>query len=86
MPRISFFFGLSIYMYFGDHNPPHFHVTYNEYAAMIDIKTGEIISGKLPVRALSMIQEWTEANCKQLMLNWEKAQRNEELEIISPLE
>ncbi|MGI8549822.1 MAG: DUF4160 domain-containing protein, partial [Dehalococcoidia bacterium] len=31
MPRISTFYGLVISMYFNDHAPPHFHVTYGEY-------------------------------------------------------
>lgn len=33
MPRISSFFGIVIYMYFKDHNPPHFHAIYGEYNA-----------------------------------------------------
>lgn len=30
-------------MYLPDHNPPHFHVRYNEYHATIDIMTGTVI-------------------------------------------
>jgi hypothetical protein len=30
MPEISRFFGIIIRMYFGDHNPPHFHAIYQE--------------------------------------------------------
>jgi Domain of unknown function (DUF4160) len=28
MPRLSEFYGIAIYMYFADHNPPHFHAIY----------------------------------------------------------
>jgi hypothetical protein len=35
MPLVSRFFGISIYMYFDDHNPPHFHAIYNEYEALM---------------------------------------------------
>jgi len=28
MPEVSRFFGISIRMYFDDHNPPHFHAIY----------------------------------------------------------
>jgi hypothetical protein len=28
MPEISRYFGISIRMYFDDHNPPHFHAIY----------------------------------------------------------
>jgi len=33
MPEISRFLGIVIYMYFNDHNPPHFHAVYNNYKA-----------------------------------------------------
>lgn len=33
MPELSRFLGIAILMYFNDHNPPHFHVKYNEYRA-----------------------------------------------------
>ncbi|MFH0939611.1 MAG: DUF4160 domain-containing protein [Planctomycetota bacterium] len=36
MPEISRFLGIIISMYFDEHNPPHFHVQYNEYRASID--------------------------------------------------
>jgi len=29
MPELSRFKGMSIAIYFKDHNPPHFHVLYN---------------------------------------------------------
>lgn len=51
MPEISRFYGIIITMYMPDHNPPHFHVRYNEYHATIDIHTGNII-GNMPRRAL----------------------------------
>ena len=38
MPLISEFFGISIYMYYEDHNPPHFHAIYNENKALIVIE------------------------------------------------
>lgn len=40
MPTISMFYGIIIRMYFapGEHNPPHFHVYYNEYKASVDIR------------------------------------------------
>ncbi len=36
MPEICRFFGIVIRMYFGDHSPPHFHLEYREYRAVID--------------------------------------------------
>jgi len=30
MPEISRFYGIIIYIYFREHNPPHFHAVYGE--------------------------------------------------------
>jgi len=46
-------------MYFNDHNPPHFHVQYNDYRAILDIEEKLIIlDGKLPPRVHGLIVEW----------------------------
>lgn len=37
MPRISAFYGILIYMYYKEHNPPHFHAHYGEHKAEIGI-------------------------------------------------
>ncbi|HMW38816.1 MAG: DUF4160 domain-containing protein [Saprospiraceae bacterium] len=37
MPEISRFYGLVIFMFFNEHNPPHFHVTYGDYKVVVDI-------------------------------------------------
>ncbi len=35
MPEISSFFGIMIKMYFNEHYPPHFHLEYQNYTAII---------------------------------------------------
>ena len=40
MPEISSFYGLIILMNFMDHSPPHFHVWYGEFKAIVTIKDG----------------------------------------------
>lgn len=42
MPRVSEFFGITIYMYYNDHMPPHFHAEYGEYEAIYEIDTLDI--------------------------------------------
>jgi len=32
-------------MYFNEHNPPHFHVRYNDYRAVMDIRTLNVLDG-----------------------------------------
>lgn len=37
MPEISNFYGITIYMYVSEHNPPYFHVAYQGFKAIITI-------------------------------------------------
>jgi hypothetical protein len=50
MPVISAFFGIIIRIYHSDHNPPHFHAQYGEHEVIIEIKSGRVLNGKIPVR------------------------------------
>jgi hypothetical protein len=86
MPAISRFFGLTIYMYYNDHAPPHFHVEYNEWEAVYAIETLDTLRGELPRRAHSMIVEWALMKRGQLRANWANAERQLPLEQIEPLE
>jgi hypothetical protein len=62
MPEISRFLGIVIYMYFNEHNPPHFHAEYNEFKVAILIETLGIMEGKMPSKALSLVIECNK-NC-----------------------
>ena len=73
MPEISRFLGIIITMYFNEHNPPHFHVRYNEYRASVEIKTLNIISGALPARVRGLVNEWAEIHRNELLEIWENA-------------
>ena len=53
MPEISWFLGIVIYMYFNEHNPPHFHAEYNDFKASISINNLGLIEGKLPAKVMS---------------------------------
>lgn len=56
MPEISRFLGIIIAMYYREHNPPHFHVRYNEYKATISISDLAVLDGKLPHKLLPLSQ------------------------------
>ena len=84
MPEISRFYGLIILMNFMDHNPPHFHVWYGDFKAMITISDG-IVKGEMPQRALKMIFDWLEIHREELLLDWSLAQKGDELFKIEPL-
>ena len=85
MPELSRFLGIIIAMYFNDHNPPHFHVIYNEYDAEIEIKTLAVLGGKLPPRVLGLAMEWAELHKDELMDNWNLLQAGKEYIKIEPL-
>ena len=71
MPEISRFFGLIIYMFYNDHNPPHFKAKYNEFEANILIENGSILSGDLPLSKFKLIQAWTEIHREELLEMWD---------------
>jgi len=86
MPELCRFLGIIIAMFYGDHNPPHFHVRYNQYKAIISIKDLGILSGKLPPKVLGLVMEWASIHQQELMKNWELARELLELQPIEPLE
>lgn len=59
-----------IKMFFDDHNPPHFHVEFQEYRAIINIKTADIVEGYLPPKQLKLIQLWTSIHEQELLENF----------------
>ncbi len=76
MPTISTFYGISIRMFFNDHAPPHFHARYGEFEATIEINTLEIIQGRLPRRALSLVEEWAMIHRAELLEDWRLCREN----------
>ena len=86
MPEICRFLGIIVAMFYKEHNPPHFHVRYNEYKAAISIKDLALLSGKLPPKVLGLVIEWASLHQKALMEDWELAEKLAELKKIPPLE
>jgi hypothetical protein len=70
MPEISRFLGIVITMYFSEHNPPHFHVRYNEYRATFDISTLNVSSGSVPAKVRGLVEEWAELHQEELFEMW----------------
>ena len=86
MPTISMFYGIVVQMFWGEHPPPHFHVLYAEYEAIIEIKTLEVIKGKLPKRALTLVLEWASEHRTELLEDWELCEKNQAPKKITPLQ
>ena len=70
MPVICRFLGIAIAILYRDHDPPHFHVRYNEYRALIAISTLNVIDGQLPARVRSLVTEWAELHQEELLDIW----------------
>jgi hypothetical protein len=85
MPEISRFLGISIYIYYKDHAPPHFHALYGDYEITVEIASG-VVQGKFPKRALSAVLEWYSNHQAELELNWQAAREGNALAKIAPLE
>ena len=74
-------------MFHDDHPPPHFHAKYGEYHAKIHLETGEIIVGKLPRRAMSLVGEWRVLHRAELASCWKQViEYQQEPNKIEPLE
>jgi len=86
MPRISYFYGITIRIYYDEHPPPHFHALYGDEVGQIEIETGKLIGGSLPRRALGLVRRWRKLHMKELMEDWTLAQAHERLKMIEPLE
>jgi hypothetical protein len=53
--------GIKLTMNFREHNPPHFHASYNgEEVAML--LNGTILAGSLPQAQLKLVSEWAQPN------------------------
>lgn len=85
MPTISLFYGIAIQMFWQDHAPPHFHALYGEDEVLIDIRTLEVLQGRLPKRALVLVLEWAAEHRAELMEDWNPCATNQHPKKIAPL-
>jgi hypothetical protein len=86
MPTISRFYGIKIEMFWNDKHGPHFHVKHAEYRALVSIRDGSIMRGKLPQRAYSLVLEWLALHRQELNENWKRARVGLPLNEIEGLE
>ena len=69
MPTLSIFFGIAIQMFWRDHPPPHFHVSYQGEEAQVGLD-GTVLNGSLPPRIKAMVREWALENQDALSKAW----------------
>jgi hypothetical protein len=87
MPTISMFFGIIVRMYCGksEHNPPHVHVYYQDYTAILNINTCEITQGNFPRKQTKLVEAWAELHKEELLADWNLASNGELPFKIEPL-
>ena len=86
MPTISSFYGILIQMFFDDHAPPHFHVKYGEFKAVVDIQNLSVIRGALPRRAQGLVLDWAELHQQELLDDWQLCVNSQQPKPIAPLD
>ncbi|RLA06517.1 MAG: hypothetical protein DRQ51_09200 [Gammaproteobacteria bacterium] len=84
MPEISRFYGIIIRIFSIDneHPPEHIHIKYNEYEAVMELKTLNITEGSLPKKAKLLVREWAQLHQKEMMVMWQ----SQNFHKIEPLE
>lgn len=85
VPKISEFFGISVYVYYRDHGPPHFHALYGGEEVLVSLEDLSILEGRLSPRAMGMVTEWATLHQEELQVVWAQAKAHEPLSKIEPL-
>lgn len=85
-PEISCFSDMVLTMHYNDHEPPHFHVRHGRQKALVAIQSPSVIEGDLRSRAVEMLIAWAKRHRNELMENWKRAQLEQPLQPIAPLE
>ncbi len=86
MPIIAVFLGIIIRVFHSDHPPPHLHVQYGEFEAIVEISSGDIMRGKLPKRIQRILKEWIKLRRFELRRAWQIAQENKNPKRIQGIE
>jgi hypothetical protein len=88
VPRISSFYGITIWIYYDEahhRGRPHFHARYGDAEASVDIEDLAVIAGSLPPRARRLVIEWAFKHQEELRDNWRRARDRQPLTAIDPL-
>jgi hypothetical protein len=79
MPIVAIIDGMKIHFFPNEHPPPHFHVVFAEYRALIRIDTMSLWKGKLPRNKLRAVIRWAAPRQQILLATWRTAISNEEI-------
>jgi Domain of unknown function (DUF4160) len=79
-PLLATLGNCEIYVYAGDHNPPHFHLRGPDSRALVNIATLEVMAGKASRKDLLEALEWASVpeNLERLATEWRRLNEREE--------
>ncbi len=72
MPTLKDFGNFKIRVYFGDHNPPHFHLVGPDFAALVAFSDLSVIGGSAPEKVLKEARKWAAENKAILQETWDQ--------------
>ena len=76
MPTIIVIFGINLFIYPNDHNPPHVHAFYGDQKACFYIENGEMFRGKIPYKKAKIVQDFIAKYKEELLVEWNKLTNN----------
>ena len=85
MPEICRFYGIVIAMFYNEHDPPHVHARYGGEKVAIDIRTLQVLEGRIAPRALGLVVEWASQHQDDLLEAWRLARNDQQPKRIDPL-
>jgi hypothetical protein len=59
-----------MYLIDKEHPPPHIHIKYNEYEAVMELINLNIIDGHIPKKCRQLVREWAEQHQEELLSMW----------------
>ena len=68
MPQVDSIEGVKIYVYNGEHRPPHIHARYNEFEILILIENAQVYAGSMPGKQLKTVYDWLRNNVDYALL------------------
>jgi hypothetical protein len=71
-----------MYLIDNEHPPPHIHIKYGEYEAVMELRNLNIIDGGIPKKCRQLVREWAELHQNELLEMWE----TQNFSRIAPLE
>jgi hypothetical protein len=79
MPIVAIIDGMKVQFFPNEHPPPHFHVEFAEYRALVRIDTISLWKGTLPRNKLRVVLDWARPRQAILLETWNAAIANERI-------